>query len=163
MTASALLRYPDFFKVGVAGSGNHDQRIFWNTWGERYEGYPVGEYYKAQANSTYVGNLKGKLLLVHGLLDEGVHPSNVFQLEQALIEANKNYDTLLWPRAHHELPSYGLRRAWDYFVQYLAGETPPLQFKLETDIDVERDKAKALEDDTNGRKSTETLATKEGE
>jgi dipeptidyl-peptidase-4 len=147
MTASAMLRYPDFFKVGIAGSGNHDQRIFWNTWGERYEGYPVGEYYKEQANSTYAKNLKGKLLLVHGLLDSGVHPSNVLQLEQALIDANRDYDTLFWPRARHEIPSYGLRRCWDYFVQYLAGETPPHQFQLKTDADVEREKAEEFSSD----------------
>jgi dipeptidyl aminopeptidase/acylaminoacyl peptidase len=144
MTASAMLRYPDFFKVGVAGSGNHDQRIFWNTWGERYEGYPAGDYYKDQANSNYAKNLKGKLLLVHGLLDTGVHPSNVFQLEQALIDANRDYDTLLWPRARHEIPSYGLRRCWDYFVQHLAGETPPHEFELKTDTDLEREKAEAF-------------------
>jgi dipeptidyl-peptidase 4 len=163
MTASALLRYPDFFKVGVAGSGNHDQRIFWNTWGERYEGYPDGEYYKAQANLSYVGNLKGKLLLVHGLLDTGVHPSNVFQLEQALIDANKDYDTLLWPRARHELPSYGLRRTWDYFVQNLAGDTPPVEFKVKTDIDVQREKAEALAEGIKDKKPVQAAdATKGG-
>lgn len=160
MTASALLRYPEFFKVGVAGSGNHDQRIFWNTWGERYEGYPDGDYYKSQANLSYVGNLKGKLLLVHGLLDVGVHPSNVFQLEQALIDANKDYDTLLWPRARHELPSYGLRRSWDYFVEHLAGETPPVEFKVKTDMDVQREKAEALAEETKDKKSTQAAAAK---
>ena len=152
MTASALLRYPDFFKVGVAGSGNHDQRVFWNTWGERYEGYPVGDYYKDQANSTYAKNLKGKLLLVHGLLDTGVHPSNVWQLEQALIDANRDYDTLLWPRARHELPSYGLRRCWDYFVQNLAGEIPPHEFELKTDADLLREKAEAFSSDNKAAK-----------
>jgi len=152
MTASAMLRYPDFFKVGVAGSGNHDQRIFWNTWGERYEGYPAGDYYKDQANSTYAKNLKGKLLLVHGLLDTGVHPSNVFQLEQALIDANKDYDTLLWPRARHEMPSYGLRRCWDYFVQNLAGETPPHEFGLKTDTDIQREKAEAFSPENKAAK-----------
>ena len=154
MTASAMLRYPDFFKVGVAGSGNHDQRIFWNTWGERYEGYPAGDYYKEQANSTYAKNLKGKLLMVHGLLDTGVHPSNVFELEQALIDANRDYDTLFWPRARHEIPSYGLRRCWDYFVRNLAGETPPREFELKTDTDVQREKAEAF--------SSEGKLSKEG-
>jgi dipeptidyl-peptidase 4 len=152
MTASALLRYPDFFKVGVAGSGNHDQRIFWNTWGERYEGYPVGDYYKDQANSTYAKNLKGKLLLVHGLLDTGVHPSNVLQLEQALIDANRDYDTLLWPRARHEMPSYGLRRCWDYFIEKLAGEIPPHEFELKTDTDILREKAEAFFSDNKASK-----------
>ena len=144
MTASALLRYPEFYKVGVAGSGNHDQRVFWNTWGERYEGYPVADYYKEQANSTYAKNLKGKLLLIHGLLDIGVLPSNVLQLEQALIDANRDYDTLIWPRSAHEMPTYGVRRSWDYFVEYLAGETPPHEFALKTSGDVQREKFEAF-------------------
>ena len=145
MTAIAMFRYPEFFKVGVAGSGNYDQRLFWATWGERYEGYPVGDHYKQQAASTYVKGLTGKLLLVHGLLDRGVHPGNVFQLEQALQDANKDYDTLLWPTLPHDISAYGKRRIWDYFVQNLAGETPPHEFKLKTDRDVERVKSRAAE------------------
>jgi dipeptidyl-peptidase 4 len=144
MTASAMLRYPEFYKVGAAGSGNHDQRVFWNTWGERYEGYPMGDYYQEQASTTYAGNLKGKLLLVHGLLDTGVHPSNLFQLEQALIDANKDFDLLVWPRARHELPSYGIRRLWDYFIENLAGESPPHEYYLKTDADMDREKNEAL-------------------
>jgi dipeptidyl-peptidase 4 len=144
MTASAMLRYPDFFKVGVAASGNHDQRLFWNTWGERYEGYPVGENYQQQANVTYAGNLKGKLLLIHGLLDSGVHPSAVFQLEQALIDHNKDFDLLLFPRSHHDIPGYGTRRTWDYFVANLAGENAPEAFLLKSNLDYELEHIAAM-------------------
>jgi len=137
MAASAMLRYPAFFKVGIAASGNHDQRLFWNTWGERYEGYPVGENYKQQANLTYAANLKGKLLLIHGLLDSGVNPASVFQLEQAFIDHNKDFDLLLFPRSRHDMPGYGTRRTWDYFVTNLAGKSAPHEFLLKSNLDYE--------------------------
>ena len=144
MAASAMLRYPDFFKVGIAAGGNHDQRLFWSTWGERYEGYPIGDNYEQQANATYAGNLKGKLLLVHGLLDIGVHPAAVFQLEQALIDHNKDFDLLLFPRSHHDIPGYGTRRTWDYFVTHLAGESPPHEFPLKSNLDYELEHIEAI-------------------
>ncbi len=149
MAASAMLRYPGFFKVGIAAGGDHDQRLFWNTWGERYEGYPVGDNYKQQANLTYAANLKGKLLLVHGLLDIGVHPAAVFQLEQALIDHNKDFDLLLFPRSHHDIPGYGTRRTWDYFVTNLAGESPPHEFPLKSNLDYELEHIAAMGVDLN--------------
>lgn len=155
MTASAMLRFPDFYKVGVAGSGNHDQRLFWNTWGERYEGYPVQDYYAQQANLTYAKNLQGKLLLIHGMLDTGVHPGNVFQLEQALIDANKDFDLLLFPRSHHDMPGYGTRRLWDYFVTNLAGEAPPREFQLKSTSDYLIEKLT-----NNGQQDSSTDVTK---
>ena len=144
MAGSAMLRYPDFFKVGIAAGGNHDQRLFWSTWGERYEGYPVGEYYPQQANVTYAGNLKGKLLLIHGLLDIGVHPAAMFQLEQALIDHNKDFDLLLFPRSHHDIPGYGTRRTWDYFVANLAGGSTPHEFLLKSNLDYELEHIAAI-------------------
>jgi len=152
MAASAMLRYPDFFKVGIAAGGDHDQRLFWNTWGERYEGYPVGDNYEQQANLTHAANLKGKLLLVHGLLDIGVHPAALFQLEQALIDHNKDFDLLLFPRSHHDIPGYGTRRTWDYFVTHLAGETPPHQFPLKSNLDYELEHIAAMGVDLNVEK-----------
>jgi dipeptidyl-peptidase 4 len=152
MAASAMLRYPDFFKVGVAAGGNHDQRLFWNTWGERYEGYPVNDNYEQQANLTYASNLKGKLLLVHGLLDIGVHPAAVFQLEQALIDHNKDFDLLLFPRSHHDIPGYGTRRIWDYFVTNLAGEGTPHEFPLKSNLDYELEHIAAMGVDLNVEK-----------
>jgi len=149
MAAGAMLRYPDLFKVGVAGGGNHDQRLFWSTWGERYEGYPVGDNYKQQANVTYAANLKGKLLLVHGLLDIGVHPAAVFQLEQALIDHNRDFDLLLFPRSHHDIPGYGTRRTWDYFVTNLAGERAPHEFVLKSNLDYELESIAAMGVDLN--------------
>jgi dipeptidyl-peptidase-4 len=152
MAASAMLRYPDFFKVGIAAGGNHDQRLFWSTWGERYEGYPLGDNYTQQANVTYAANLKGKLLLMHGLLDIGVHPAAVFQLEQALIDHNKDFDLLLFPRSHHDIPGYGTRRTWDYFVTNLAGENTPHEFSLKSNLDYQLEHIAAMGVDLNVEK-----------
>lgn len=125
MTARAMLTYSDFFDVGVAMSGNHDQRIFVHGWGERYQGLPASVDYTDQANPTHAAGLTGKLLIMHGMLDYGVHPAAAFQLVQALVEENKPFDMLFLPRAGHQLTGYGLRRQWDYFVEHLSGVTPP--------------------------------------
>jgi dipeptidyl-peptidase-4 len=156
MAAGAMLRYPDFFKVGIAVSGNHDQRLFWNTWGERYEGYPVGDSYLQQANLTYAANLKGKLLLVHGLLDIGVHPAATFQLEQALIDHNKDFDLLLFPRSHHDFPGYGTRRIWDYFVNNLAGKSTPHEFLLKSNLDYQLEHIAAMGVNSNPEQKQKT-------
>lgn len=144
MTANALLRYPDFYKVGVAGGGNYDQRLFWQTWGERYQDLVDGDNYAAQATSQYVDGLRGHLMFIHGLMDHGVHPGGLFQLTQALMDANKRFDLVLFPRAAHELPGYGVGRMWDYFVEHLAGQTPP-DYRVRTASEREADKAKARE------------------
>jgi dipeptidyl aminopeptidase/acylaminoacyl peptidase len=132
MTANAMLRFPEFFDVGVSGSGNHDQRLFWHTWGERYQGLLDGDNYLNQANLSYVENFKGKMLFIHGMVDHGVHPGGLFQLTQALMNANKDFDLVLMPQAGHELPGYALRRMLDYFVVHLAGESPPANFQMKT-------------------------------
>jgi dipeptidyl aminopeptidase/acylaminoacyl peptidase len=132
MTANAMLRFPEFFDVGVSGSGNHDQRLFWHTWGERYQGLLDGDNYLNQANLSYVENFKGKMLFIHGMVDHGVHPGGLFQLTQALMNLNKDFDLVLMPQAGHELPGYALRRMLDYFVVHLAGESPPANFQMKT-------------------------------
>ena len=76
-----MFRYPDFFKVGISESGNHDNRNYEDDWGERYIGLltkgPDGkDNYEAQANQTYAKNLKGKLMLAHGMMDNNVPPYN---------------------------------------------------------------------------------------
>ena len=135
MTTSAMLRFPDFFKVGVSGAGNHDQRLFWHTWGERYQGLMDGDNYLPQANLTYAKNFKGKMLFIHGLLDYGVHPGGLFQLTQALMNANKQFDLVLLPQAGHELPGYAMVRMWDYFVRHLGVGEPPADFRAQSFTD----------------------------
>ncbi len=127
-----MLRYPNFFKVGVAGAGNHDQRLFWHSWGERYNGLPQDVNYLSQANVNYAKNLKGKLMLIHGLMDAGVHPSALFQLSQALINANKDFELVLLPQKGHMLSGYGMRQQFNFFYENLSGKTPPANFHLKS-------------------------------
>lgn len=132
-TAAAMFRYPDFFKVGISESGNHDNRNYEDDWGERYIGLVNGDNYDKQANQTYAKNLKGKLLLAHGTMDDNVPPSNTLLVVDALIKANKDFDLLLIPNARHGYGSasfYMMRRRWDYFVKNLLGATPPKEYVI---------------------------------
>jgi dipeptidyl aminopeptidase/acylaminoacyl peptidase len=134
-TADAMFRYPEFFKVGVSGSGNHDNRTYGFFWGEKYQGLvrrgPDGkDNYEASANYTLAGNLRGKLLLMHGDMDNNVHPSNTLRVVDALIKAGKDFDMLIVPDAPHGLPDYTIKRRWDYFVRHLLGQEPPADYKM---------------------------------
>jgi dipeptidyl aminopeptidase/acylaminoacyl peptidase len=137
-TAAAMFRYPDFFKVGISESGNHDNRNYEDDWGERYNGLVrQGESgatnYGEQANQLYAKNLKGKLLLAHGNLDDNVPPYNTYLVVEALERANKDFDLLIFPNARHGFGKdtyYMMRRRWDYFVRYLKGVEPPKEYEL---------------------------------
>jgi dipeptidyl aminopeptidase/acylaminoacyl peptidase len=137
-TASAMFRYPDFFKVGISESGNHDNRNYEDDWGERYDGlltmlHDSISNYEAQANQNWAKNLKGKLMLAHGLMDNNVPPYNTLLVVEALEKANKNFDLVVFPNSAHGYGSYSpymMRRRWDYFVQNLAGDTPPAEYIL---------------------------------
>lgn len=132
-TAAALLRYPDFFKVGIAESGNHDNRNYEDDWGERYNGLVENSNYEAQANQTYAKNLKGKLLLAHGMMDNNVPPYNTMLVVDALIKANKTFDLLLFPNSAHGFGAFGpymMRRRWDYFVTHLLNAQPPKDYQM---------------------------------
>src|SRR5689334_21234309 len=135
--ADAMFRYPDFFKVGISEAGNHDQRNYEDDWGERYQGLLVktadgGDNYAAEANQVYARNLKGKLLLAHGTMDDNVPPSNTLLVVNALIAANKDFDLLLLPNRAHGFGSepYMVRRRWDYFVKNLLGAQPPKEYEI---------------------------------
>ncbi|MBO0951303.1 S9 family peptidase [Fibrella forsythiae] len=133
-TATAMFRFPDFFKVGIAESGNHDNRNYEDDWGERYNGLTSASDYEAQANQNYAKNLKGKLMLAHGMMDNNVPPSNTLLVVEALEKANKDYDLVLFPNSGHgfgSYTSYMTRRRWDYFVRHLLGSEPPKEFQLE--------------------------------
>ncbi len=137
-TASAMFRYPDFFKVGISESGNHDNRNYEDDWGERYDGLVTMSDYEAHANETYAKNLKGKLLLAHGLMDDNVPPQNTLLVVEALEKANKDYDLIVFPNMPHgygPYSSYMMRRRWDYFVKNLAGEEPPKEYLLKSKPD----------------------------
>ena len=137
-TADAMFRYPDFFKVGIAESGNHDNRDYEDDWGERYQGLLVRNAdgttnYDDQGNENIAKNLKGHLLLAHGTMDDNVPPYNTLLVVDALIKANKDFDLLFLPNQHHGYGAesyYMMRRRWDYFVRYLLGAEPPHEFEL---------------------------------
>ncbi|TWJ02470.1 dipeptidyl aminopeptidase/acylaminoacyl peptidase [Mucilaginibacter frigoritolerans] len=137
-TADAMFRYPDFFKVGISESGNHDNRNYEDDWGERYDGLAANSNYEAQANENYAKNLKGKLMLAHGLMDNNVPPQNTLLVVQALEKANKDYDLVIFPNSPHgygPFAPYMMRRRWDYFVKNLQGVEPPYEYLLKSKPD----------------------------
>lgn len=139
-TAAAMFRYPDFFKAGISESGNHDNRNYEDDWGERYNGLVSASDYAAQANQLYAKNLKGKLLLAHGLMDDNVPPYNTWLVVEALEEANKDYDLIIFPAARHSFAKfkpYMMRRRWDYFVRHLLHAEPPKEYKLKAKENLE--------------------------
>lgn len=135
--ADAMFRYPDFFKVGISEAGNHDQRVYEDDWGERYQGLltrtPDGsDNYAVEANQIHAKNLKGKLLLAHGTMDDNVPPYNTLLVVNELIKANKDFDLLLLPNRAHGFgnEAYMVRRRWDYFVKNLLGAEPPKEYQI---------------------------------
>jgi dipeptidyl aminopeptidase/acylaminoacyl peptidase len=136
--ADAMFRYPDFFKVGISESGNHDNRVYEDDWGERYHGLLTRDSsgktnYDDQANQNIAKNLKGHLLLAHGTMDDNVPPNNTLLVVEALIKANKDFDLLMIPNQRHGYGSasnYMTRRRWDYFTRYLLGVEPPKNYEL---------------------------------
>ncbi len=137
-TADAMFTFPDFYKVGISESGNHDNRNYEDDWGERYIGLMTTDAngknnYAEQANQINAGNLKGKLLLAHGGMDDNVPPYNTYLVVEALQKANKDFDLVVFPNARHGYGTDGLymtRRRWDYFTKNLMGAEPPKEYKI---------------------------------
>ncbi|HMY71975.1 MAG TPA: prolyl oligopeptidase family serine peptidase, partial [Blastocatellia bacterium] len=136
-TAAAMFQYPDFFKVGVAQAGNHDNREYEDDWAEKWQGLLKRNEdgttnYDNQANQLIAKNLKGKLLLAHGTLDNNVPPYSTLLVVNELIKANKDFDLILFPNRAHGFGNepYMVRRRWDYFVKHLLGAEPPKEFEL---------------------------------
>ena len=135
-TAAALVNYPGFFKVGVAGAGNLDNRGYTYYWGEKYQGLLQSgsgtDNYESSAIHKYAENLQGKLLLSYGTMDTNVHPGMTKLFIDELIRHNKDFDLIVMPNRGHGYASepYKIRRTWDYFVKYLAGKTPPREYKI---------------------------------
>ncbi|MBV6521655.1 MAG: hypothetical protein MNPFHGCM_01799 [Gemmatimonadaceae bacterium] len=136
-STDAILKYPDFFKVAVSGAGNHDNRSYNIYWAEKYQGLMKRDTlrktdnFETSANKTMAKNLQGRLLLMHGDMDDNVHPANTVQVIDELIKANKSFDLVWAPNRNHGLNEpYFIRRRWDYFVQYLMGATPPTNYQI---------------------------------
>ncbi len=136
-TAAAMFRAPEFFDVGIAESGNHDNRNYEDDWGERYQGLLVRDgntdNYAAEANQTHAAKLQGKLFLIHGMMDDNVPPTNTTLVADALMKAGKDFDMLMLPQARHGFGADGpyiMRRRWDYFVEHLQGNKPPKEYRI---------------------------------
>jgi dipeptidyl aminopeptidase/acylaminoacyl peptidase len=140
MSTAAMLVYPDFFKVAVSSSGNHENNIYNRWWSEKHHGVKevvdkdgkVKYEYSIEKNSELVKNLKGHLLLVTGDIDNNVHPANTFRMANALIRANKRFDFLLMPGQRHgygDMNDYFFWIRADYFSKHLIGDS-------ETSVDI---------------------------
>ncbi|MGX1930584.1 prolyl oligopeptidase family serine peptidase [Flagellimonas sp. 2504JD4-2] len=132
-TGRAMLAFPDVYKVGVASSADHDFRMEKAWWPEMYQGWPVDSTYHKVSNITNAKNLKGKLLLVHGGMDDNVNPSATFKLAEALIKEDKEFDLLIMPSQRHgyggKHRSYFMKKRWNYFVEHLKDEEPIWNFE----------------------------------
>lgn len=133
MSTAAMLVYPDFFKVAVSSSGNHDNSIYNRWWSEKHHGVKetIGDkgdttfIYSIEKNPDLAKNLKGHLLLTTGDIDNNVHPANTIRMANALIKANKRFDLLLLPGQRHgygDMTEYFFWRMADYFTQHLMGD-----------------------------------------
>ena len=138
-TAGAMFHYPDFFKVGISESGNHDNREYEDDWAEKWQGLlektstDGKSNYDSQANQNFAKNLKGHLMLAHGTMDTNVPPYNTLLVVAELVKANKDFDLVLFPnRAHGYGPdaNYMMRKRWDYFVRWLLNAEPPKEYEF---------------------------------
>lgn len=131
--ARALLAFGDFYKAGMALSGNHDHRSAKAWWPELYMGYPAGKHYDEQSNYFKAANLKGDLLIVHGEMDQNVNPTASRRLAAELMKANKDFELVIVPNLDHIgvlYNNYVIRKRWDFFVEKLMGATHPKEFDI---------------------------------
>ena len=133
MSTAAMFVYPDIFKVAVSNAGNHDNSVYNRWWSEKHNGVKENISDKRDTTFSYMidknpdiaKNLKGKLLLIHGEIDNNVHPSNTIRVVNALIKANKRFDMLILPTQRHgfgDMSEYWFWKTADYFSRNLLGD-----------------------------------------
>ena len=152
MSTAAILVYPDIFKVAVSNAGNHDNSVYNRWWSEKHHGVKENISEKSDTSFSYMidknqdlaKNLKGKLLLIHGEIDNNVHPAYTLRVVNALIKANKRFDMLILPTQRHgfgDMNEYWFWRTADYFSKYLLGDNTERSVDIdELNKDVERKK-----------------------
>ena len=144
MSTAAILVYPEVFKVAVSSAGNHDNSIYNRWWSEKHHGVKevTGEKgdtsfaYSIEKNPDLARNLKGRLLLFHGDIDNNVHPAHTIRMANALIKANKRFDMILLPGQRHgfgDMTEYWFWRTADYFTNHLLGD-----FSNSSAVDIEQ-------------------------
>ncbi|MGB2763319.1 MAG: DPP IV N-terminal domain-containing protein [Candidatus Aminicenantaceae bacterium] len=133
MSTAAMLVYPDFFKVAVSSSGNHENNVYNRWWSEKHHGVKevvdkdgnIKFEYDIAKNSEIAKNLKGHLLLTTGDIDNNVHPANTLRLANAFIRANKRFDFFVFPGQRHgygDMNDYWFWIRADYFCKHLIGD-----------------------------------------
>ena len=133
MSTAAICQYPDFYKAAVSCAGNHDNRIYNRWWSETHHGVKEeitedGDttfVYRIATNPEIARRLKGHLMLVHGDIDNNVHPANTLRVVNALIRANKRFELLILPGQRHgfgNMDEYFYWRMVDFFSEYLKGK-----------------------------------------
>ncbi|SHO62965.1 S9 family peptidase [Algoriphagus zhangzhouensis] len=148
MSTAAMLVYPDVFKVAVSSAGNHENNIYNRWWSEKHHGVkeqisPKGDttfVYQIEKNPDLAKNLKGRLMLSTGGVDNNVHPANTIRMAEALIKAGKRFDFVMLPGQRHgygNMTEYFFWRMGDYFVQHLLGDNTPPPVDM---IEMQRDK-----------------------
>jgi dipeptidyl-peptidase-4 len=102
-TLNAMFRYPDIYQVGMAVAPVADLRYYDTIYQERYCGLPQDhpEEYKQSSPTTFAGQLKGNLLIVHGTGDDNVHYQATELLVNALVAANKPFTIMPYPNRSH--------------------------------------------------------------
>lgn len=129
---AALLFHGDFYKAAYSACGCHDNRMDKIWWNEQWMGYPVDSSYIECSNVENIKNLKGKLMLVVGEMDDNVDPSSSYQVVNALQKANKDFEFILLPGARHTMgETYGEHKRYDFFVKNLLGIDPPAWSEFE--------------------------------
>jgi len=135
MSTAAILKYPDFFKAAVSCAGNHDNSIYNRWWSEQHHGIlekvSQGDttfVYHIDTNQEIASRLKGHLMLVHGDMDNNVHPANTIRVVNALIRANKRFEFVYLPGQRHgfgDMNEYFFWKMADHYTRYLMGDTSP--------------------------------------
>ncbi len=132
-STGAVLFHPEFYKAAYSACGCHDNRMDKIWWNELWMGYPVDESYSACSNVDNAHLLSRPLMLVVGELDDNVDPASTMQVANALIKANKDFELVVIPGAHHTMgEDFGEHKRYDFFVRYLMGITPPSWDKVKT-------------------------------
>lgn len=125
-STGAVLFHPEFYKAAYSACGCHDNRMDKIWWNELWMGYPVDESYSACSNVDNAHLLSRPLMLVVGELDDNVDPASTMQVANALIKANKDFELVVIPGAHHTMgEDFGEHKRYDFFVRHLMGVTPP--------------------------------------
>ncbi len=140
MSTAAMLVYPDFFKAAVSSAGNHDNRVYNSWWSETHHGVKeeidekgkISYKYDIDYNQSLAKNLKGHLMLIHGDMDNNVHPAGTIRMAEQLIKAHKRFEFMIMPGQRHgfgDMTEYSFWLRADHFSKYLLG-------KEATDIDI---------------------------